>query len=485
MKDTDDTMTNQPENPRDVLANLFTPSHPNIAWAIRRAPTYKKALNANTTYADLINHTSEFLDNIEMGFDLMASTNTANEQRIASNEQNIIALQQSNQALNALVASLESAPRVTTATSAQPKRKAKDPPVFDGKGSPVERQEKFEIWETKIQNIFQRDADCFPTPLDEVLYMSEMLVDKAYDYVKHGLDMLRQSDPAKFVFSNRESMFEYMRKHYKTIDTSQIAKNKLDTLTQGERNYWSWKAELDELMIKAHKTEEQKVDFLKKHMSPKMKDLALTLSRKIGDSDYQGWSDQMDVFALNLQDHNHQAKVSNSKLSGYRPGNQPGITVPMPVGEPMDLDRISDNERKRRVDNKLCLACGQPGHWKEAHDPNKTTNPIPMPVRQIVSQPNRGNFGLPRGRGLNYGRGGRGNIHFARSPAIVTPSYNKLQQQWRMRLVEPYEPGYVISEELSSTAPTDNNNGNKSRSDLVLPRQDSPVPQSLKDQPLD
>ena len=150
------------------------------------------------------------------------------------------------------------------------------------------------------------------------------------------------------------------------------------------------------------------MDFLKKHMSPKMKDLALTLSRKIGDSDYQGWSDQMDVFALNLQDHNHQAKVSNSKLSGYRPGNQSGITVPMPVGEPMDLDRISDNERKRRVDNKLCLACGQPGHWKEAHDPNKTANPIPMPVRQIVSQPNRGNFGLPRGRGLNYGRGGRG-----------------------------------------------------------------------------
>jgi hypothetical protein len=485
MKDTDDTMTDQPENPRDVLANLFTPSHPNIAWAIRRAPTYKKALNANTTYADLISHTSEFLDNIEMGFDLMASTNTANEQRIASNEQTIIALQQSNQALNALVASLESAPRVTTATSAQPKRKAKDPPVFDGKGSPVERQEKFEIWETKIQNIFQRDADCFPTPLDEVLYMSEMLVDKAYDYVKHGLDMLRQNQPAKFVFYDRESMFEYMRKHYKTIDTSQVAKNKLDTLTQGERNYWSWKAELDELMIKAHKTEEQKVDLLKKHMSPKMKDLAITLSRKIGEGDYEGWSDQMDVFALNLQDHNHQAKLSNSKPSGYRPGNQPGITAPMPVGEPMDLDRISDNERKRRVDNKLCLACGQSGHWKEAHDPNRTANPIPMPARQTTSPPNRGNLGLPRGRGLNYGRGGRGNTNFTGSPAPVTPymggpSYNKLQQQWRMRLAEPYEPGYVIDEDLSSTT-----NDSTSRSDLVPPRQDSPAPQSLKGQPLD
>ena len=104
----------------------------------------------------------------------------------------------------------------------------------------------------------------------------------------------------------------------------------------------------------------------------------------------------------------------------------------------MDLDRISDNERKRRVDNKLCLACGQSGHWKEAHDPNKTANPIPM------------------------------------------PSYNNLQQQWRMRLAEPYEPGYVIDEDLSPTT-----NNSTSRSDLVPLRQDSPAPQSLKGQPLD
>jgi len=30
------------------------------------------------------------------------------------------------------------------------KREAKDPTPFDGKGSPTKKQEKFEIWETKI-----------------------------------------------------------------------------------------------------------------------------------------------------------------------------------------------------------------------------------------------------------------------------------------------------------------------------------------------
>src|SRR5437667_3972289 len=135
--------------------------------------------------------------------------------------------------------------------------------------------------------------------------MSDMLTDKAFDYVKHGLNMLHlnPSDPSKWIFSDQESMMEHMRKHYKTIDTTQVAKNKLDTLTQGERNYWSWKAELDELMIKANKTQEQKVDLLKKNVSHKIRDVVLTLSHKLGDADYNGRSDHMDGSAHTLSTH--------------------------------------------------------------------------------------------------------------------------------------------------------------------------------------
>jgi hypothetical protein len=66
-----------------------------------------------------------------------------------------------------------------------------------------------------------------------------MLTDKAYNYVKHSLNMLRiyPNNSSKWTFSDRESILVYIRKHYKTIDTTQAAKNKLDTLTQGERNY--------------------------------------------------------------------------------------------------------------------------------------------------------------------------------------------------------------------------------------------------------
>ena len=102
----------------------------------------------------------------------------------------------------------------------------------------MKRQEKFEVWETKIQNVFQRDIECFHTLLDEILYMSEMLTDKTYDYVKHSLDILCQNDPTvKLVFSDCESMLNHIRRHYRTVNTSQVIKNKLDTLAQGEHNY--------------------------------------------------------------------------------------------------------------------------------------------------------------------------------------------------------------------------------------------------------
>jgi len=42
------------------------------------------------------------------------------------------------------------------------------------------------------------------------------------------------------------------------------------------------------------------VDLLKKNISSKIKDLAFTISHKIDNTDYKGWSKQMDIFAYNL-----------------------------------------------------------------------------------------------------------------------------------------------------------------------------------------
>ena len=506
-----------PSDTREALARLFDTSHTNITWAIRNGPKYPEDFDAAQTFQHLSPYAA-FLTSIENGlqtvYDEGRNARTQLEeaqQRIKALEPRIQQYEQQTSTYTETIKSLSSQnatlTQILASKSTNPatdfpfptalrkkKREAKDPTPFDGKGSPTEKQEKFEIWETKIQGVFERDAKSFETPTEEILYMSDMLTDKAYDYVKHGLDMrrLHPGDPSKWIFSDRESMLEYMRKHYKTIDTTQVAKNKLDTLTQGERNYWSWKAELDELMIKANKTEEQKVDLLKKNVSSKIKDLVLTLSHKLGDADYKGWSDQMDVFAQNLQNHAHQAKLKPNTTNGYRPHNN-NTPAPAPSDDLMDLDAarlggLSDDVRQYRKDNQLCMACGQSGHWKSAHDPAKTNNPLPLPPRQLTHQPDRGGFfsrgganrGGTRGRGRGFSYDGPPPRFPPAQPQQMVP-YAGYGQTIR---AADYESGYVIGEAPSSTY-TSSETGTPSQASRAQSRQRSPPPQSSKGQPLD
>ena len=56
--------------------------------------------------------------------------------------------------------------------------------------------------------------------MDEVLYILDMLTDKAYNYIKYGLNILYiyPNNLSKWIFSDWESMFIYIKRHYKTID---------------------------------------------------------------------------------------------------------------------------------------------------------------------------------------------------------------------------------------------------------------------------
>ena len=59
-------------------------------------------------------------------------------------------------------------------------------------------------------------------------------------------------------FTDWELMLTYLGNHYKTQDLSQWSKNKLDNFRQNDRNYWSWKAELDELALKPRRLQNKR-----------------------------------------------------------------------------------------------------------------------------------------------------------------------------------------------------------------------------------
>ena len=58
------------------------------------------------------------------------------------------------------------------------------------------------------------------TLIDKILYILDMLMDKAYNYIKYGLNILYiyLNNLSKYIFSNQESIFIYIKKYYKTMD---------------------------------------------------------------------------------------------------------------------------------------------------------------------------------------------------------------------------------------------------------------------------
>ena len=101
----------------------------------------------------------------------------------------------------------------------------------------------------------------------------------------------------------KEDMLKDLAAYYEVLNITQVAKNKLNYFPQGERNYWSQKGELNKLIVRARKIDEQKVDLLWKFISLKIEELVLRLAYKINDSDYIGWSKQMDIFTKNFANY--------------------------------------------------------------------------------------------------------------------------------------------------------------------------------------
>jgi hypothetical protein len=335
-------------NPRDILANLLQHTHPNIAWAIRRGTACQKNFKANDLHADLVGHAADFLIDVEAGLQLLYDTNSRNEKTIESlnaanaaltasmntQTETITALRASANTQTETIAALRASANNRATDGAKKKCLTKDPPVFTGKGAPTERQAEFETWLTKIRSVLDRDWAYFDTPHEQIQYVGDRLEGKAFEFVKQGLDTLHENprDPTQWHWTSCEDMLKQLSDHYKVIDTSQVSKRKLDKFPQGDRNYWSWKAELDEHMNKAKKTKEQKVDLLRKFVSPKMQELALTLHHEIPGDDYAAWSKQMDVFAKNLANHAHLASLDKSTDHRHQP-QIPPAPVPAPTGE--------------------------------------------------------------------------------------------------------------------------------------------------------
>lgn len=297
-------------------------------------------------------------------------------------------------------------PPIHFGTTPKARRTTTNPDKFTaGQQDTAKRQSAYERWKTQVEQILVVDAECFPKALDILTFITSLLGGKAWDAVQDGVQTMNANpkNSQLWTWQNPAALWEALDKRYMLLDSTQSAKNMLDTLHQGNRAYGDFKADFDHYADKARLDSRSKVDMLRKRLNGAFTaviDNQITLPAA---DDYAGWTNVTDNIARNLQQKEHITKLRNIAKPHPEAHAQDRVAPAVDAGDPMELDRIriSDAERRRRTDNDLCLACGEPGHF--ARDHHRPVDPVPMPRRQANT---RSTFQSTHARGRGRGRGG-------------------------------------------------------------------------------
>lgn len=158
-------------------------------------------------------------------------------------------------------------------------------------------------------------------------------------------------------------LWQILDNRYLLLDSTQSAKNALDTLFQDKWPYGYFKADFDHYAAKALYHDRTKVNLLRKRLNNKISKVIDNQFKLPGAEDFASWSEMTNSIARNLQQQDHIAKLNQ------QPNPNRNVETPMQpafdVEDPMDLSRLrlSDAEKKFRTDNNLCIACGGKGHF--------------------------------------------------------------------------------------------------------------------------
>ncbi|KHJ32319.1 hypothetical protein EV44_g6096 [Erysiphe necator] len=365
--------------------------------------------------------------------------------------------------------------KTTDVATPIPRRTRSDPEKFSGAQKDTEkRQTMYESWKTQVQQVLLVDGGCFPDSFNLISYITSQLTGKAWMAVQDGVRTLNShpNDPQKWPWRTSIDLWDTLDRRYILLDSTQTAKNALDTLYQDRSAYGDFKADFDHYAERARYDNRSKVDLLRKRLNKKITSVIDNQVNLPNADDYAGWSEMINSIARNLQQQEHIAKLQTPP-SITRPSDPHVISTAPELEDPMPMDlsrmRLSASERTYRLENGLCVACGEKGHIAKDH--HRKINPIPMPKRQN-NQPtprrednlyrapitNKNNPPNPRNTPLHYTQPLPVPMAYYPSqffpqqlPQNFQPSYFQAQPQAQLRAMdESYDSGNDVGSETPS-----------------------------------
>src|SRR5580692_472810 len=196
---------------------------------------------------------------------------------------------------------------------ASDRRISRDPEPFSGNDKNIaNRQETYGTWKSQVRLNFAQDSNVFNTEKRRILHICGLLSGQAYQNNWDLLDAVTQhpDDPSSWEWTTAEAALTALDRQYETLDLSLSASIAFDKCYQKSRPFQNFLAEFTGLAKKCKKTEEQKVEALKKKVSESIAKALSTLDAPPPRNDFTAWAAKCQTFYDNQQEyeHNHQSR---------------------------------------------------------------------------------------------------------------------------------------------------------------------------------
>ena len=304
---------------------------------------------------------------------------------------------------------------VHEAVPSYPKQRlSKDPPPFDGEEKEMKkRQQAYVNWKSQLKLCFAQDSAQFSSEKVKILHAVGLVRGEAYNNNSAIFDYMTShpDDVACWTCTTSAALFTCLDRQYETLDLKLDAGIDFDQLFQRKIPFPNFIAKFETLAYQCGKTDEQRVDALKKKISQELAEKLATLENPPAANDYRSWVKKCRVFYDNIRvyEHNQLGKTGPSRPRIYDPSPRPSPQISS-AGDPMELDRISLSRMSEedceycRAHN-LCFYCKGQGYGIDNCEKKADAD------SRSAGRGSRGNFFNYRGRVSSGTRGayrGRG-----------------------------------------------------------------------------
>jgi hypothetical protein len=295
-------------------------------------------------------------------------------------------------------------------SASYPKRLSKDPLPFDGEEKEIKRRQQGYInWKSQLRLCFAQDSALFNTEKIKILHTVGLLRGDAYNNNRAIFDYMTShpDDVSRWTCTTSNTLFAALDRQYETLDLKLDAGIDFDKLFQRKMPFPNFIAMFETLAYQSGKTDEQKVDALKRKISQELAEKLATLENPPAANDYLSWVKKCRTFYENIRVYEHNQSYKTG-LYRPRPTNDLPTALPSPQGDLIQLDRaslnrISSENREYCWANNLCFYCKEQGHSienckRKAVADSRTADRGSR--RNFFSRANIGASGRYSGRGL-------------------------------------------------------------------------------------